>query len=590
MRASEVVAREKETGRAATLGGDGENRSEEDSGMTSRRSGLRAADDQRNWLSNGGFSQGEASWEKRPPGQATIDPAEANGRPAVLLERAAEVGEPAIWCQQVTGLPERRHALLTARVRVLEGEAYFHVRCHRADGAEIAEFFCEWSSVRPTVAGDWHTYVCSFVVPADAAAVEVGAMLFSPARAWFTDFALRLVPDEDAPLRALLVEKLVREGTMPTAACRRAFLRVPRHRFLPNFVFGEAYLDVPIATHFHDQQGRRVPISSSSQPTVMALMLGQLRLRPGLRVLEIGAGTGFNAAILAEIVGAENVVSIDLDAEIAAEARVHLDGAGYGAVTVSVADGWDGYPSGAPYDRILITVGVQDIAPAWIEQLREGGVLVAPFSFGAASFTPAFRKRGQVLVSERISSCAFMDMRGKQPRQILRQRGEHLEVWHDALTDADLAAIDETLDLPAEPLAGPGLTEAGPAANDFFTYFLPLAHPRVFGIKDPRMGTWGLPERTGAVADLERRQLVLWEGFGHRAVCFGGPEIGEEVRRLLHRWRSLGRPGLDRLVMVAYPRCTYPHRDALPPGRWMGLVEKEYNWFCWWYRREAKHA
>src|SRR5262249_44787764 len=152
------------------------------------------------------------------------------------------------------------------------------------------------------------------------------------------------------------------------------------------------------------------------------------------------------------------------------------------------------------------TVGVHDVAPAWIEQLHEGGVLVAPFSFGAASFTPAFRKRGQVLVSERISRCVFMDLRGKQPRRIHRQRGEHLEVWHDALTDADLAVIDETLDLPAEPLAAPGLTEASPAANDFFTYFLPLAHPRAFGIKDPRMGLWGLPERTGAVADLERRQ------------------------------------------------------------------------------------
>src|SRR5262249_45007649 len=153
--------------------------------------------------------------------------------------------------------------------------------------------------------------------------------------------------------------------------------------------------------------------------------------RPGLRVLEIGAGTGYNAAVLAEIAGAANVTSIDLDAEIVAEARAHLDAAGYPAGFVGVGGGWGGYPAPPAYDRILVTVGVHDLAPAWVEQLREGGVLVAPFSFGAAQFTPAFRKRGDTLISEEISPCTFMDLRGQQPRRCRHRVGDCLTALHD---------------------------------------------------------------------------------------------------------------------------------------------------------------
>src|SRR4029077_5346990 len=121
------------------------------------------------------------------------------------------------------------------------------------------------------------------------------------------------------------------------------------------------------------------PISSSSQPAIMAIMLDQLALAPGQRVLEIGAGTGYNAALLCPLTGpGGTVVSVDIDDDLAAQARGHLAAAGYPQVTVVAADGAGGYPPGAPYDRVIATVGVADLAPAWLRQAGPGARIVVP--------------------------------------------------------------------------------------------------------------------------------------------------------------------------------------------------------------------
>src|SRR5206468_3750045 len=101
----------------------------------------------------------------------------------------------------------------------------------------------------------------------------------------------------------------------------------------------------------------------------------------GDSVLEIGAGTGYNAALLVSLVTSTGrVVTVDLDEGVAAEARDHLDHADAPSVRVVTGEGWLGGASGAPYDRIEVTVGVWDISPHWVRQLRPGGVLVAPVS------------------------------------------------------------------------------------------------------------------------------------------------------------------------------------------------------------------
>ena len=145
------------------------------------------------------------------------------------------------------------------------------------------------------------------------------------------------------------------------------------------------------------------------------MMLEQLRVVPGMRVLEIGAGAGYNAALLAELVGpVGSVTTIELDPELASEAAAHLAVAGYSPARARViaGDGWAGWAEGAPWDRIEATVGVWDISPAWVEQLASGGVLLAPLWLGVTDVSVALRKRAGALVSESWALCGFVRLRG----------------------------------------------------------------------------------------------------------------------------------------------------------------------------------
>ena len=189
-------------------------------------------------------------------------------------------------------------------------------------------------------------------------------------------------------LRDRMVTSVTASGRPVSDAVAAAMRAVPRHLFLPERPPEMAYRNEAIVTR-RGADGQ--PTSSSSQPTIMAYMLDQLRVGPGQRVLEIGAGTGYNAALLQQLVGAGGrVVTVDLDGDVARQAAAHLAGAGYPEVTVVQADGAAGYPAGAPYDRIIATVGVSDLAPAWLDQLAPGGRIVVPLDLRGI---PAFRWR-----------------------------------------------------------------------------------------------------------------------------------------------------------------------------------------------------
>src|SRR5437660_5636914 len=172
-----------------------------------------------------------------------------------------------------------------------------------------------------------------------------------------------------------LIDKLKRDGTIFTPSVEAAFRALPRHLFLPGVPLGEVYRDQAIAT----KTLNGLFVSSSSQPTIMAIMLELLELKPGQRVLEIGAGTGYNAALMAHIVGeAGQVVTIDIDEDIVQSARKYRAMAGFDKVLVVCGDGGLGYSSAATYDRIILTVQAWDITPSWWEQLKPHGRLLLP--------------------------------------------------------------------------------------------------------------------------------------------------------------------------------------------------------------------
>ncbi|MDP9796423.1 protein-L-isoaspartate(D-aspartate) O-methyltransferase [Catenuloplanes nepalensis] len=186
------------------------------------------------------------------------------------------------------------------------------------------------------------------------------------------------------------LDELRAAGVLTDPALARAFRAVPREIFVaagfrgpggwtrpgdPGFL-DAVYRDTVLVTKVNGG----VPVSSSSQPSLMARMLASLDVMPGHRVLEIGAGTGYNAALLAAL-GAD-VTSIDVQEDVAAAAAAALARAGVTGARVRRADGWDGAPDLAPFDRIIVTAGISGLAAPWLEQLAPDGVVVAPIEHG----------------------------------------------------------------------------------------------------------------------------------------------------------------------------------------------------------------
>ncbi len=148
-----------------------------------------------------------------------------------------------------------------------------------------------------------------------------------------------------------------------------AMRAVPRHLFVPERNRSAAYEDTPLPIG----EGQTI-----SAPHMVAIMTELLELKPGLRVLEIGTGCGYHAAVTAEAVGAENVYSVEYHTDLAEQARTTLAAADYGEVSVRAGDGKQGWPDHAPYDRAYLTCAASSFPQSVVDQVAPGGVLLAP--------------------------------------------------------------------------------------------------------------------------------------------------------------------------------------------------------------------
>lgn len=240
---------------------------------------------------------------------------------------------------------------------------------------------------------------------------------------------------DGAEIRALVerfADELKATGAIKSAAVEQAFLTVERHRLLETFYryhrvaerfrtvehdpghprrehLALIYADTALATRHIDG----MPASSTSQASLVARMLELLDLGEGMKILEVGAGTGYNAALLAEIVGDQRlVVTVDVLEDVVDQTRRLLADAGYPRIQVLLRDGFEGAAEHAPFDRIVATVGCSDLSPRWSEQLADGGAMLVPLAHGSGHPLVLLREDHGTLHGRMVLRTGFIPVRG----------------------------------------------------------------------------------------------------------------------------------------------------------------------------------
>lgn len=210
------------------------------------------------------------------------------------------------------------------------------------------------------------------------------------------------MPDAYSNQRIAMLELQLRSRGVRDERVLRAMERIPRHEFVPEPLRVDAYADMPL------------PIGNGqtiSQPYIVAAMLEALQVREADRVLEIGAGSGYMTALLAELAG--EVFGIERHEQLVDRARGVLRVLGYRNVQVILTDGSMGYAPAAPYDRIIASAAAPIIPPALIEQLAEGGRMVIPIGPPHTQHLQLVRKTGGEVNVTMLDSCRFVPMIGE---------------------------------------------------------------------------------------------------------------------------------------------------------------------------------
>lgn len=362
------------------------------------------------------------------------------------------------------------------------------------------------------------------------------------------------------PHAIALADQLASAGVLQSPRWGDAFAEVPRHVFLRRFLrltpngayeaideshpdwMALVYDDQPLTTQLDgddsswDRANRDGPIygtptSASTSPTLMAAMLEALNVDDGQRVLEIGTGTGYNAAILAHRIGEDAVTTVDVDARLIHDARNALIDAGY-CPTIAVADGTTGYPDNAPYDRVIATCSVSDIPREWITQTRPGGVILAYLYRGLGEHIPV-----RLTVSDDRSASGW----------VLRQQGSFMPARSHATVDP-AARLTEVLKEGTGGYTRTTHVRLGTAS----TYLAALFMPDVARIDYTPIG--GEPQMwlfhpNGSWACMDPFTMRVEQG--------GPTHLWSKIEQAADRWTDLGKPQRDRFGLTVEPDGTH---------------------------------
>ena len=360
--------------------------------------------------------------------------------------------------------------------------------------------------------------------------------------------------------RAAMVQRLRAMGR--SEATLAAFASVPRHRLvdrfwtLPNLI-GERRTvavehregDVAGVRMLHDadhalavkppSRHTGVTTSTASAPALLAVQTDLLALTPGMRVLEIGTGPGYFAAVLAELVGpGGRVVTIDIDEPVATGAASRLARLGYDNVTVLVRDGHAGAPELGPFDRVVGSVGCTDIAAAWLDQLVSGGNALIPLLHGAMHPMVQLDASG---VGRIVTRSGYVAIQGVQHRARL---------WPNARAAA-AAPSRASLppDLAAALVVTPDRCQLGGLGEWNLAFWVALQDQRAGSLVE-------LNDGAGSSAHVDARAgQVAWGGPTGRALAIDLVAHGNE-------WLAAGRPEAEDFTHAFVPRGTATSGDG----------------------------
>jgi protein-L-isoaspartate(D-aspartate) O-methyltransferase len=288
------------------------------------------------------------------------------------------------------------------------------------------------------------------------------------------------------------------------------------------------------------------PTSSSSAPMIMAQMINALELEAGMNVLEIGTGTGYNAAVLSTL-GADRITTIELDETIAEQARKSLETGGYQICAV-VGDGSFGYPPNAPYDRVIATASAETIPYPWIEQTRPGGRIVAPVavSFHETAALAALDIHDDgTAQGPFVGDVSFMRLRGQRPELVeLDDSGP----YDTSTIETDLRDVIEGTDYTMQFVMGlmvPGIQE-----GRIFEFAEEDGHPSPC-VRDPKTGSWA--------------SFTPAEDGRHLLRQHGPRRLMDELCHAYGMWQERRRPNVTRFGLTITPTSQRPWLDA--PGQ-----------------------